>query len=126
MQVLLAGLALNIAGLAQPLLWVLPALVAIPVCAAPLWLTPAHFFIGSALFYAGAFALLPGELHPHDVGAVMGMWIAAIGVPTSIVFHFAFYRNGSPQIVPAWELPNCKNVPIMQISVRIRNSSQRG
>jgi diguanylate cyclase (GGDEF)-like protein len=92
MQVLLAGLALNIAGLAQPLLWVLPALVAIPVCAAPLWLTPAHFFIGSVLFYAAAFALLPGELRSHDVDVVMWTWIVAIGVPTSIVFHFAFYR----------------------------------
>jgi diguanylate cyclase (GGDEF)-like protein len=92
MQVLLAGLALNVAGLAQPLLWVLPALVAIPICAAPLWLTPAHFFIGSTLFYAAAFALLLGEPHPHDVDVVMWMWIVAIGVPTSIAFHFGFYR----------------------------------
>lgn len=92
MQVLLAGVALNTGGLAQPLLWALPALVVIPVCAAPLWLTPTHFFIGSALFYAATFALLRGEPHPHDIDVVMWMWIVAIGVPTSIVFHFGFYR----------------------------------
>ncbi|MEW9583478.1 EAL domain-containing protein [Paraburkholderia sp. DGU8] len=92
MQVLLAGLALNTGGLAQPLLWALPALVVIPICAAPLWLTPTHFFIGSTLFYAATFALLPGEPHPHDVDVVVWMWIVAIGVPTSIVFHFGFYR----------------------------------
>ncbi|WP_175147654.1 bifunctional diguanylate cyclase/phosphodiesterase [Paraburkholderia ultramafica] len=92
MQVLVAGLALNAAGLAQPLLWVLPALVVIPICAAPLWLTPTHFFVGSALFYATAFALLLGEPRAYDVDAVVWMWIAVIGIPTSVVFHFGFYR----------------------------------
>ncbi|HYS67455.1 MAG TPA: GGDEF-domain containing protein, partial [Paraburkholderia sp.] len=47
--VLTAGLALNIAGVEQPLLWALPAMVVIPICAAPLWLTPTHYFVGSAL-----------------------------------------------------------------------------
>ncbi|MFM0724088.1 bifunctional diguanylate cyclase/phosphodiesterase [Paraburkholderia strydomiana] len=92
MQVLVAGLALNTAGLAQPLLWVLPALVVIPVCAAPLWLTPTHFFTGSVLFYAAAFVLLLGEPLAHDVDIAVWMWILAIGVPTSMVFHFGFYR----------------------------------
>jgi diguanylate cyclase (GGDEF)-like protein len=92
MQVLVAGLALNAAGLAQPLLWVLPALVVIPICAAPLWLTPTHFFVGSALFYAAAFVLLLGEPRARDVDAVVWMWIAVIGVPASVVFHFGFYR----------------------------------
>lgn len=92
LQVLVAGLALNTAGVAQPLLWLLPALVAIPVCAAPLWLTPTHFFIGSALFYAAAFALPLGEPRAYGVDVVMWMWIVAIGVPTSVVFHFGFYR----------------------------------
>ena len=36
-------------------------MVVIPICAAPLWLTPAHFLTGTALFYAAAFALLFGE-----------------------------------------------------------------
>ncbi|ASW00554.1 bifunctional diguanylate cyclase/phosphodiesterase [Paraburkholderia aromaticivorans] len=91
-QVLVAGLALNIAGVAQPLLWALPALVVIPVCAAPLWLTPTHFVVGTALFYATAFALLSGEPLTHDIGVVVGMWVGAIAAPTAAVFHFGFYR----------------------------------
>ncbi|OAJ62525.1 diguanylate phosphodiesterase [Paraburkholderia ginsengiterrae] len=90
--VLVAGLAINLAGVAQPLLWVLPAMVAIPVCAAPLWLTPTHFVVGSALFYAAAAALLFGVPLAHDAQVVTWMWIVAIGVPTSTVFHFGFYR----------------------------------
>ena len=90
--VLVAGLALNTAGVDQPLLWLLPAMVVIPVCAAPLWLTPAHFFTGSVLFYAAAFALLSGAPHTHDVDMIMWTWILAIGMPTSVVFHFGFYR----------------------------------
>ncbi|MEZ0603647.1 EAL domain-containing protein [Paraburkholderia sp. IW21] len=90
--VLVAGLALNISGVEQPLLWVLPAMVAIPICAAPLWLTPMHFFVGSALFYAAALALLFGAPDAHDVAVVAWMWIVAIGMPMSAVFHFGFYR----------------------------------
>ncbi|MGC2036789.1 diguanylate cyclase, partial [Paraburkholderia caledonica] len=89
---LVGGLALNVVGLQQPLLWTLPAMVVIPVCAAPLWLTPTHFFVGSALFYAAAIPLLPGAPRTADVDVVMWMWIAAIGLPTSVVFHFGFYR----------------------------------
>ncbi|CAE6797248.1 hypothetical protein R69888_05034 [Paraburkholderia haematera] len=90
--VLVAGLALNVSGVEQPLLWVLPAMVVIPICAAPLWLTPLHFFAGSALFYGAALALLIGEPRTHDVDVVVWMWVVAIGVPTSVVFHFGFYR----------------------------------
>ncbi|RDK00975.1 bifunctional diguanylate cyclase/phosphodiesterase [Paraburkholderia lacunae] len=89
---LLAGLALNISGVDQPLLWALPALVAIPICAAPLWLTPAHFWVGSTLFYAAALAWLVGVPRTHDLDIVTWMWIAAIGMPASAVFHFGFYR----------------------------------
>ena len=91
-QVLVAGLALNVAGLTQPLLWTLPAMVVIPVCAAPLWLTPTHYVAGTALFYLSAFALLFGAPLAHDADIVVWMWIVAIGVPTSAVFHFGFYR----------------------------------
>ncbi|HZZ09737.1 MAG TPA: bifunctional diguanylate cyclase/phosphodiesterase [Paraburkholderia sp.] len=90
--VLVAGVALNVVGVAQPLLWTLPAVVVIPVCAAPLWLTPRHFFAGTALFYAAAFVLLSGELRTPDVGVVVWMWVAAIGMPMSAAFHFGFYR----------------------------------
>src|SRR3954468_1127028 len=88
---LVAGLALNVAGVQQPLLWTLPAMVVIPVCAAPLWLTPTHFVVGSALFYAAAIGLLPAAPHTADVDVVVWMWIAAIGMPTAVVFHFGFY-----------------------------------
>ncbi|WP_341316139.1 bifunctional diguanylate cyclase/phosphodiesterase [Paraburkholderia sp. IMGN_8] len=89
--VLAVGLALNVSGVDQPLLWALPAVVVIPICAAPLWLTPTHFLVGSALFYATALALLFGGPSTHDVSVVTWMWIVAIGMPTSVVFHFGFY-----------------------------------
>ncbi|MFM0741396.1 bifunctional diguanylate cyclase/phosphodiesterase [Paraburkholderia xenovorans] len=89
--VMVGGLALNIQGVEQPLLWALPAVVVVPICAAPLWLTPTHYFVGSALFYAAALGLLFGAPHPHDIDVVVWMWIAAIGMPTSAVFHFGFY-----------------------------------
>lgn len=88
---LVGGLALNVAGVQQPLLWTLPAMVVIPVCAAPLWLTPTHFFIGSAVFYASAFALLPGAPRAAEADIVLWMWVAAIGMPAAVVFHFGFY-----------------------------------
>ncbi|MEI5996710.1 bifunctional diguanylate cyclase/phosphodiesterase [Paraburkholderia bengalensis] len=89
--VLLAGIALTVAGLDEPLLWALPAIVVIPVCAAPLWLTPAHFGIGTALFYAAGTPFLLGLPHPRgDADAVCWMWVL-IAVPTAAVFHFGFY-----------------------------------
>jgi diguanylate cyclase (GGDEF)-like protein len=91
MQVLTGGMVLNAAGVAQPLLWLLPGLVVIPICAAPLWLTPAHFLTGSAIFYAAAVALLLGHAHTHDVDAAVWTWVIAIGAPSSAVFHFGFY-----------------------------------
>jgi diguanylate cyclase (GGDEF)-like protein len=90
--VLVAGLTLNVAGVEQPLLWIVPALVVIPICAAPLWLTPTHFVVGSVLFYLAALGLLFGEPHAHDVDVVVWMWVVAIGMPSSAVFHFSFYR----------------------------------
>ncbi|NML30089.1 EAL domain-containing protein [Paraburkholderia antibiotica] len=89
--VLIGGIALNAVGVAQPLLWLLPALVVIPICAAPLWLTPAHFIAGSVLFYAAALALLLGNWPAHEVDAAVWTWVIAIGAPTSAVFHFGFY-----------------------------------
>ncbi|WP_027209755.1 bifunctional diguanylate cyclase/phosphodiesterase [Burkholderia sp. WSM2232] len=88
---LVVGLALNVAGVQQPLLWSLPALVVIPVCAAPLWLTPTHFFVGSAFFYAAAAGLLLGAPRTAELNVVVWMWVAAIGMPTAVVFHFGFY-----------------------------------
>jgi diguanylate cyclase (GGDEF)-like protein len=90
--VLIGGLVLNASGVAHPLAWLLPALVVIPICAAPLWLTPVHFFTGNALFYAAAIALLLGETHPREIDAAVWTWVIAIGAPTAAVFHFGFYR----------------------------------
>ncbi|MFT4069183.1 EAL domain-containing protein [Paraburkholderia sp.] len=91
MQVLIGGVVLNAAGVAHPLPWLLPALVVIPICAAPLWLTPAHFLTGSALFYAAAVALLLANTQTYDVDAAVWTWVIAIGAPASAVFHFGFY-----------------------------------
>ncbi|MBB5499277.1 bifunctional diguanylate cyclase/phosphodiesterase [Paraburkholderia sp. MM5384-R2] len=90
--VLIAGLVLNAKGLAYPLPWLLPAFVVIPICAAPLWLTPAHFVTGSVVFYAAAIALLRGKAHAPEVDAAVWTWVIAIGAPTAVVFHFGFYR----------------------------------
>jgi len=88
--VLVILIALNISGLNEPLLWALPALLVIPICAAPLWLTPTHFFVGTALFYASGLPLLFRQGYAHDVNVVTLLWVA-IGVPTASVFHFGFY-----------------------------------
>ncbi|MEX3787403.1 EAL domain-containing protein [Paraburkholderia sp. BR14374] len=90
--VLIGGLVLNAQGLAQPLPWLLPAFVVIPICAAPIWLTPVHFATGSALFYAVAIALLRGKTHAPEVNVAVWTWVIAIGAPTTAVFHFAFYH----------------------------------
>src|SRR5258705_6509958 len=85
--VLAAGIALNIAGLEQPLFWALPAMVVIPVCAAPLWLSPTHFFLGTFLFFAaGAPVLLSMPQTVGDVRLVCWMWVM-IGAPAAAVFH---------------------------------------
>jgi diguanylate cyclase (GGDEF)-like protein len=88
--VLLVGIALNVAGVADPLLWELPALMVIPICSAPLWLTPTHFVAGTAVCYAIGLPLLFRQPHAHDVNVVAWLWVA-IGLPTSAVFHFGFY-----------------------------------
>ncbi|WP_144113432.1 bifunctional diguanylate cyclase/phosphodiesterase [Paraburkholderia sp. BCC1886] len=90
--VMIAGLTLNVAGVEAPLLWTLPALVVFPICAAPLWLTPTHFGVGSVLFYASAYAVLAREPLAHDAKVVAWMWVVAIGLPLSAVFHIGFYR----------------------------------
>jgi diguanylate cyclase (GGDEF)-like protein len=91
MLVMLVGLAMNVSGVGEPLLWALPAMVVIPVCAAPLWLTPAHFCIGTALFYAAGAPLLFDLPHLRgDAETVCWTWIV-IAVPTAAVIHFGFY-----------------------------------
>ena len=88
--VLVILIALNVNGLNEPLLWALPALLVIPICAAPLWLTPTHFFAGTVVFYASGLPLLFRQGYTHDVNVVTLLWVA-IGVPTASVFHFGFY-----------------------------------
>ncbi|MCC8394622.1 bifunctional diguanylate cyclase/phosphodiesterase [Paraburkholderia sp. MMS20-SJTR3] len=90
--VLTGGVVLNAGGVAQPLLWLLPALVVIPICAGPLWLTPAHFITGSVLFYACVIGLLLGIQRTPEVDAAVWTWVVAVGAPASAVFHFGFYR----------------------------------
>jgi len=89
--VLQAGIALNTHGLERPLLWALPAMLVVPICAAPLWLTPLHFVVGTLLFYATGLPLLFGMPHPQrDIEIASWMWLA-IGLPAAAVFHFGFY-----------------------------------
>ncbi|MGA3248828.1 MAG: bifunctional diguanylate cyclase/phosphodiesterase, partial [Paraburkholderia sp.] len=65
-------------------------LVVIPICSAPLWLTPTHFFVGTAIFYASGLPLLFRQPQVHDVNIVAWLWVL-IGAPTAAVFHFGFY-----------------------------------
>lgn len=77
-------------GTDDPLVWMTPAVVAITVCAAPLWLTPWHFSVGTVLYYLAvapfALTLSPAT---HDRGIFM-IWVV-IAVSTAVVFHFGFY-----------------------------------
>ncbi|HEV3429682.1 MAG TPA: bifunctional diguanylate cyclase/phosphodiesterase [Paraburkholderia sp.] len=78
-------------GTDDPLVWMTPAVVAITLCAAPLWLTPRHFALGSVFYYAST---LPFVLSlPHDVArlAIFSVWVV-IAFMTAIVFHFGFYH----------------------------------
>jgi diguanylate cyclase (GGDEF)-like protein len=88
--VMTVTIALNVVGLAEPLLWVLPALLVIPICAAPLWLTPQHFVTGTALFYLLSIPLFLGQPLSHDVNVVAWLWVVT-GIPTAAVFHLGFY-----------------------------------
>jgi diguanylate cyclase (GGDEF)-like protein len=88
--VLSVCVALNVAGLSEPLLWVLPALLVIPICAAPLWLTPQHFLTGTVLFYVMGVPFLFRQPLSHDANVVAWLWVV-IGLPTAAVFHLGFY-----------------------------------
>lgn len=88
--VLFACVPLNVTGLQEPMLWILPALLVIPICAAPLWLTPQHFLIGTVLFYAAAIPFLFRQPLSHDLTVVAWLWVV-IGIATASVFHFGFY-----------------------------------
>ncbi|MBB3259222.1 diguanylate cyclase (GGDEF)-like protein [Paraburkholderia bannensis] len=86
----LAGNAL-VRDTGDPLVWMTPAVVAITLCAAPLWLTPRHFLLGSVCYYAST---VPFVLSlPHDVAqlAIFGVWVV-IAFTTAVVFHFGFYH----------------------------------
>lgn len=78
-------------GTDDPLVWMTPVVVAITLCAAPLWLTPRHFALGSVCYYASTLPFVLGL--PHNVArlAIFGVWVV-IALMTAIVFHFGFYH----------------------------------
>ncbi|WP_322044841.1 bifunctional diguanylate cyclase/phosphodiesterase [Paraburkholderia sp. J67] len=78
-------------GTDDPLVWMTPAVVAITLCAAPLWLTPRHFAVGSVLYFASTLPFVFSL--PHDTAhlAIFGVWVA-IALTTAVVFHFGFYH----------------------------------
>lgn len=78
-------------GTANPLVWMTPAVVAITVCAAPLWLTPRHFLAGTALYYAAVAPFALGLAADSDDRGIFAVWIL-IAVSTAAVFHVGFYR----------------------------------
>src|ERR1700688_2985529 len=62
----------------------------IPICAAPLWLTPRHFILGTIAFYLAGLPFVLSVPFTHDDYVLCAMWVA-IGIPTATTFHFGFY-----------------------------------
>lgn len=79
-----------VAGTLNPLAWMLPAVVAIMVCAAPLWLTPTHFITGSICYYAATMPFFFGLHGQPESQAIFLVWVA-ISFMTASVFHLGFY-----------------------------------
>jgi diguanylate cyclase (GGDEF)-like protein len=88
--VLQIGVMLNANGVEKPLSWMLPAGMVIPICAAPLWLTPRHFVLGTIAFYLAGLPFVFSVPFTHDDWVLCAMWVA-IGIPTATTFHFGFY-----------------------------------
>jgi diguanylate cyclase (GGDEF)-like protein len=88
--VLQIGVLINVAGVEQPLYWMLTAGLVIPICAAPLWLTPSHFVLGTIAFYLAGTPFFFSVPFTHDDWVLCVMWVA-IGIPTATTFHFCFY-----------------------------------
>lgn len=88
--VLQIGVMINVTGVEQPLYWMLPAGMVVPICAAPLWLTPRHFVLGTIAFYLAGIPFVFAVPFTHDDWVLCAMWVA-IGIPTATTFHFGFY-----------------------------------
>ena len=88
--VLQIGVVINVEGVEKPLFWMLPASMVIPICAAPLWLTPRHFILGTIAFYLAGLPFVLSAPFTHDDYVLCAMWVA-IGIPTATTFHFGFY-----------------------------------
>ena len=88
--VLQIGVVINVQGVEKPLFWMLPAGMVIPLCAAPLWLTPRHFILGTIAFYLAGLPFVMAVPFTHDDYVLCAMWVA-IGIPTATTFHFCFY-----------------------------------
>lgn len=90
--VVIMQLAANVlvAGTTVPLAWMLPAVVAIMVCAAPLWLTPTHFFTGAFCYYIATAPFFLGLQGEPEHQAIFLVWVT-ISFTTACVFHFGFY-----------------------------------
>ena len=88
--VLQIGVMINVEGVEKPLFWMLPAGMVIPICAAPLWLTPRHFILGTIAFYLAGLPFVLSVPFTHDDYVLCAMWVA-IGIPTATTFHFGFY-----------------------------------
>src|ERR1700676_96687 len=88
--VLQIGVMINVEGVEKPLFWMLPAGMVIPICAAPLWLTPRHFILGTIAFYLAGLPFVLSVPFTQDDYVLCAMWVA-IGIPTATTFHFGFY-----------------------------------
>ncbi|WP_347557208.1 EAL domain-containing protein [Robbsia sp. KACC 23696] len=89
--VLECGMWLNAAHASDPLCWILPSIVMIPVFASPLWLTPVHFVIGTASFFALGSVMVNTLDLRHDAEILCVFW-GLVSVAACVIFETGFYR----------------------------------
>jgi EAL domain-containing protein (putative c-di-GMP-specific phosphodiesterase class I) len=85
------GIYFNSVGTADPLEWLLPTLILIPLCSAPLWIATRHAVLGNLLFYTYTGSLLSTLDISHEQLAICFCW-AAVGLIASVTLQNACFR----------------------------------
>ena len=89
--VLECGMWLNALHTPDPLLWILPSAVMIPVFASPLWLTPSQFIIGTTSFYVVGSTMMNTLNLPHDAAILCFFW-GLVSIAACVIVETGFYR----------------------------------
>lgn len=88
------GFLLATGGAGQPVSWVLPAAVLVPVAAGPLWLTRRQFVIGTTLCWGSVFIALWRTSGSYQE-TIMTVLYSVMSITLAIVLHILFssYRR---------------------------------